>query len=246
MNFLATMARGSESRLHRARALEPLAELKARALDRPAPATYCPNGFEIWAELKPQSPSEGTLGTGQHDSLAARAKAYARGGASVLSVLTEPAAFGGSLELLTHIANATEHPVLLKDFLVDPYQVWQARAADAAGVLLIAAILPDGTLESMVDAAAAAGLFVLLEAFDQAELDRATPFASSAYPFVIPGVNCRNLVTLGIESSRFADFELPACRVMAESGVRSAEDAGRVAALGYQGILIGYFSLPVD
>ena len=239
MSFLATMAQESESRLLRARSREPLEELMARAVDGPAPASYHPDGFEIWAELKPQSPSEGTLGIGGYDSLVDRALAYARGGASVLSVLTEPSAFGGSLDLLGRIARATEHPLMRKDFLVHSYQVWQARAWGAAGVLLIARILPDGLLESMVDAAAAAGLFVLLEVFDQAELDRAAQFASSTHPLVILGVNCRDLATLRVDFSRFADFRLPACRVMAESGVQSAADAAKAAALGYQGVLVG-------
>ncbi len=239
MSFLATMAHESESRLHLAMSREPLEELKARALDHRAPAGYRPEGFEIWAELKPRSPSEGALGSGGHESLVDRALAYVRGGASVLSVLTEPSAFGGSLDLLSQIATATEHPVLRKDFLVHPYQVWQARAHGAGGVLLIAGMLPDGELESMVDAAAAAGLFVLLEAFDQAELDRASRFASSTHPYVILGVNCRDLATLRVELTRFADFKLPACRVMAESGVRSADDAASAAALGFQGVLVG-------
>jgi len=239
MTFLATMVRESELRLHQAMSLEPLEELIARALDRPAPASYHPDGFEVWAELKPRSPSEGALGSGGHDSLVDRALAYARGGASVLSVLTEPSVFGGSLSLLDRITSATNHPVMRKDFLINPYQVWQTRAAGAGGVLLIAAILPDDTLESMVAAAAGAGLFVLLEAFDQAGLDRATPFTSSTHPLVIPGVNCRDLATLRVASSRLAEFTLPACRVIAESGVRSADDAGSAAALGYQGVLVG-------
>lgn len=239
MSFLETMAQESESRLQRAVSREPLEELMARALDRPAPPEYHPDGFEIWAELKPRSPSEGILGSGGDGSLADRALAYVRGGASVLSVLTEPSVFGGSLDLLSQIVNVTEHPVLRKDFLVHPYQVWQARAQGAAGVLLIGGMLPDGVLESMVDAAADAGLFVLLEAFDQAELDRATRFASSTHPYVNLGVNCRDLATLRVDLSRLADFRLPACRVMAESGVRSADDAASAAALGYQGILTG-------
>lgn len=239
MSFLATMAQESQERLHQATSQEPLEELKARALDHPAPARFQPDGFEIWAELKPRSPSEGTLEGDGHESLVDRARAYVRGGASVLSVLTEPSVFGGSLDLLGQIAKATEHPVLRKDFLVHPYQVWQARAHGAAGVLLIAGMLPDGALDSMVDAAADAGLFVLLEAFDQAELDRASRFASSTDPYVIIGVNCRDLATLRVDLSRLADFRLPPCRVMAESGVRSAADAASAAALGYQGILVG-------
>ncbi len=239
MSFLATMAQQSESRLQRAMSREPLEELTARALDRPTPPEYHPDGFEIWAELKPRSPSEGTLGSGGHAWLVHRALAYVRGGASVLSVLTEPSVFGGSLDLLSRIVNGTDHPILRKDFLVHPYQVWQTRAHGAAGVLLIARMLPDGVLESMVDAADDAGLFVLLEAFDQAELDRATRFASSTRPYLIPGVNCRNLATLRVDLSRLAEFRLPACRVMAESGVQSAADAARAVALGYHGALVG-------
>ncbi len=239
MSFLATMAQESESRLHQAMSREPIEELMARALDRSAPARYHPDGFEIWAELKPRSPSDGSLGSDGHESLVDRALAYVRGGASVLSVLTEPSVFGGSLDLLSQIANATEHPVLRKDFLVHPYQMWQTRAHGAGGVLLIAGMLTDCELESMVEAAAAAGLFVLLEAFDQAELDRATRFASSTHPYLILGVNCRDLATLRVDLSRLADFRLPAGRVMGESGVQSAADAAKAAALGYQGVLVG-------
>lgn len=239
MSFLATMARESESRLHFAMSREPLEELVARARDRPAPVAYRPDGFEIWAELKPRSPSEGTLRVGGHDSLVERALAYVHGGASVLSVLTEPSVFGGSLSLLDRITSETEHPVMRKDFLVHPYQVWQACVCGASGVLLIAGILSDDALRSMIDAAAAAGLFVLLEAFDQPELDRAASFASRAHPLVILGVNCRNLGTLRVDFSRLADYRLPAGRVVAESGVRSPTDAANAAALGYQAILVG-------
>ena len=237
MSFLDSMARHSVLRVAAAMAEEPLSELRARAADTDIPPTYHPRQFEVWAELKPSSPSEGELGRGV--DLAGRARAYQTGGASVLSVLTEPTAFGGSLRLLTQIRESTRCPIMRKDFLVDPYQVWEARAAGASGVLLVIRMLTDEQLGRMMESVSDAGLFVLLEAFDQAELDRAARVAGRSSPEVVLGVNSRDLTTLEIDRSRFDAIELPRYPVLAESGIETREQLEHVATMGFRGVLMG-------
>ena len=260
--FLERMARDSARRVWEARAAEPLADLVARARDGEQPPAYRPDSFEVWAEFKSSSPSEGIF---DRRDLDRRVDAYQEGGAAVLSVLTERSEFGGSLADLQGAARRAAVPVLRKDFLVDPYQVWEALAAGASGVLLIARILTDEVLNRMLDAAAEAGLFVLLEAFEQEELDRAAGAARVAGAAgrtpVVLGVNCRDLDTLRVDPARFADYRLPGrprpggiaegsvaearttaapgLRVVAESGIEDPAGAARVAALGYGAVLVG-------
>ena len=237
MTFLDSMARHSSRRVAEAMAGEPLSELRARAADTDNPPAYNPQPFEVWAELKPTSPSEGELDRGV--DLSEQARAYQAGGASVLSVLTEPTAFGGSLRLLAQIRESTTCPIMRKDFLVDPYQVWEARAVGAAGVLLVIRMLSDKQLGRMMESASDAGLFVLLEAFDQAELDRAALVADRSSPEVILGVNCRDLTTLEVDRSRFDAIELPRYPVLAESGIETSEHVEQVAMKGFRGVLMG-------
>jgi indole-3-glycerol phosphate synthase len=145
--FLQRMARASLARAEAARRGVPAADL-----DRPiAPLVLA--GFDLIAEIKPRSPAEGRLASGDGD-LAGRATAYADAGAAAVSVLTEPSEFGGALSHLETVAAALEHaavPAMRKDFLVDPWQVVEARAAGASGVLLIAALHDEHGLETLVD-----------------------------------------------------------------------------------------------
>jgi indole-3-glycerol phosphate synthase len=160
-------------------------------------------------------------------------------------VVTEPSAFRGSLSDLEDAARAVKVPVMRKDFLVDPYQVLQARAAGAGVVLLILRLLDDARLVEMLDAAGQAGLAVLLEAFDADDLARAaavTPLAGRLGIPVLVGVNARDLDTLSVDAARLgalADALPPDVPAVAESGIRSAEDAGRLAELGYRLALVG-------
>jgi indole-3-glycerol phosphate synthase len=204
-------------------------------------------GFDLIAELKLRSPSSGDLSTQTADPLR-RLEGYARGGAAIISVLTEPERFGGDLSHLSVAAErvrAHDVPVMRKDFLVDPYQVIEARAHGAGGVLLIVRMVDRALLGEMLDCAVELGLFVLLEAFDADELTIATEIAAertSGDEKVLLGLNCRDLETLAIDFERFAALRerLPdRWPAVAESGVIAPADAARVAALGYRYALVG-------
>ncbi|HED66002.1 MAG TPA: indole-3-glycerol-phosphate synthase [Planctomycetes bacterium] len=250
--FLEHMARGSAHRASSARALKSEKELRRQALDM-APCRHLilsPHGFDLIAEVKFRSPTEGALGnpeflearTDPHAGLL-RARAYARAGACAISVLTEPFAFRGSLEHLRRVAGAIEIPVMRKDFLVDTYQVWEARAEGADGVLLVLRILDDERAASMLDACEEAGMFAVLEAFDEADLERAGRLLDRPHEErILVGVNNRNLDTLGvdIERCRALAGALPAgIPAIAESGILSPADARSVASAGYPLVLVG-------
>jgi len=200
-----------------------------------------------------RSPAAGVLGDESQDWLG-RVVSYARGGAAAVSVLTEPSRFDGSLEHLRRAAAALAPlgvPAMRKDFLVDPYQVLEARAAGAGGVLVILRMLPRRRIEELLDVAAEHGLFVLLEAFDEADLELARDLTASraqadgskqAGPPLLVGVNSRDLQTLNVRQERFAALapRLPEGLVaVAESGVASAADARHMRELGYGAALIG-------
>jgi indole-3-glycerol phosphate synthase len=162
--------------------------------------------------------------------------------------LTEPSRFDGSLEHLELAAAALRPlgvPVMRKDFLVDAYQVAEARAAGAGGVLLIVRMLSPPRLAQLLDAAAEYGLFVLLEAFDGGDLETAAALLEGRAPDAPPvliGINCRDLQTLQVVQQRFETLAtlLPAgWPAVAESGVASADDARRMQRLGYRLALIG-------
>ena len=244
-DFLASMAAASHQRLIAARAVIPEAALREQAKAHKPPAPLVRSGFDLIAEIKWRSPSAGRLrspGDGALEAVSTRARSYERAGAAALSVLTEPARFGGALEHLTAAARAVSIPALRKDFLVDPYQILEARAAGASGVLLITRMLDDLRLSEMLDAAAEWGMFVLLEAFDAVELDRAGQAASSTDAEVLVGLNARNLVTLAVDPDRLdrlADRFPPGFARVAESGLLHPDDAGRLASLGYDAALVG-------
>jgi indole-3-glycerol phosphate synthase len=198
--------------------------------------------FDVIAEIKLRSPAEGELGVGQSASdLDDRARIYAAGGAAAISVLTEPSRFDGELAHLESVVAAVpQTPVMRKDFLVDPVQVLEARKAGASGVLLITTMLDDATLVSMVDAAFEHGMFVLLESFDEEDLGRSARLLDRDGQLLI-GVNTRNLRTLEVDDDRLRRLGsvLPGARCVAESGLRNAEDAARVAGWGYTLALVG-------
>jgi len=253
--FLDDMARSSAERVTQALLTESLDDLqrRAKAADPSAPLRLSKTGFDVIAELKLRSPAAGAYAKPSDDWLK-RVVDYARGGAAAVSVLTEPSRFDGSLEHLRQASRALRPlgvPAMRKDFLVDPYQVLEARAAGAGGVLVIVRMLSRPQMTAMLDAAAEHGMFVLLEAFDAADLaaarellavrarDRAAPAAADN---ILVGINCRDLQTLKIVPERFETLapQLPRnWPAVAESGVASAADALRMMRLGYRLALIG-------
>ena len=247
--FLDQMARSSAARVAQAMAVEPFAALESRARAAPSGSRLVLSsaGFDVIAELKLVSPAAGRLGA-QDDDWLKRVVAYAHGGAAAVSVLTEPTRFDGSLEHLRQASAALaplKVPTMRKDFLVDPYQVLEARAAGAGGVLLIIRMLSQSQMLQLLDAAAEHRLFVLLEAFDADDLAVARDLlASRRRPAddVLVGINSRNLQTLEVVPERFEVLapllsrDLPA---VAESGVATASDAVRMMRLGFRLALIG-------
>lgn len=244
-DFLDRMSRSSRERVADARTRVPLASLMARAADAPPPLPLELDRFDLIAELKLRSPAAGGLADAGFDRRR-QLEAYAAGGAAAISVLTEPAEFEGSLETLSEAAALLRplgRPVMRKDFLVDAYQIVEARAAGASGVLLIAAMLTDAALDELVSAAAEQGLFVLLEAFDPEDLERIARLTlPGSGPRMLVGVNSRNLRTLAVDFGRFAELagqiraDVPG---VAESGINEAAEIEAVAALGYRLALVG-------
>ncbi len=217
----------SESDLGEAVAAQP------PALD-PLPAFAGP-GLSVIAEVKRRSPSKGALA--DIPDPAALAAAYAAGGADAISVLTEERRFGGSLHDLHTVRAAVPTPLLRKDFVVDGYQLLEARAAGADLVLLIVAALDDALLRDLHQQAAGLGLTVLTEVHDEAEVERALAVGAR-----LVGVNARNLKTLQVHPETFARLArlLPDDVVaVAESGIAGPDDAAAYAAQGAQVVLVG-------
>lgn len=247
--FLKEMARSSLERVSKARAVEAEEALWQRASDAPPapPLKLSASGFDVIAELKLRSPADGVLRPATED-LVARVAAYAQGGAAAVSVLTEPYRFDGSM---AHLARASETltprgiPTLRKDFIIDPYQVMEARALGAGGVLVILRMLDHGRVTELLDCAAMLHMFVLLEAFDEEDLACARQLVTERAGRVenlLLGVNSRDLDTLQIVPDRLETLaaKLPqGVPHVAESGVATAEDAARLARAGYQVVLVG-------
>ena len=250
-DFLEGMAASSRERSHAAQSLTSQDDLLARALDTPEPPQLVasPGGFDLIAEVKLRSPAVGML-KGGDENVGARVTSYASAGAAAISVLTEPTRFDGSMEHLRLAAKALAPlrvPAMRKDFLVDPYQVIEARTAGAGGVLLILRMLPRSQIEAMIEQALDLKLFALLEAFDEKDIELAAALTEkyareSERIELLVGVNCRDLVTLKVVPGRLEALAnlLPtnAPRV-AESGVGNGEDARCVAAAGYDLALVG-------
>ncbi len=189
----------------------------------------------ILAELKPASPSRGVL-RDPFDAVAL-ARALEAAGAAALSILTEEEFFHGSLKNLREARKAVSLPVLRKDFIFDPWQVWETRANDADSFLLIVAALGDATLRELITLGRELGMEPLVEVHTGAELDRA--LAARAR---ILGVNNRDLKTLSVRAE--TSFELidqipDDCIAVSESGLRTHDDILRLRAAGFDAFLIG-------
>lgn len=253
-NLLADMAAASRVRAQQLRAGASLGVLRDRALASPPPRPLALDRFCLIAEVKRASPSQGVL-SADDDAIpfaVEQARRYAAGGASVISVLTEPSRFGGDLAHAAAVARELTTPVMRKDFLVDPAQVYEARTAGCSGVLLITRMLSDQALAGMLGAAGQCGLFVLLEAFDAADLARTTRAlddlpaalrnARAESPRLLLGLNTRDLATLKIDAdalARLAGEFPPGYPRIAESGLATPADAAAAARLGYTGALVG-------
>jgi indole-3-glycerol phosphate synthase len=242
-DFLQEMIESSLARAHSAREKRAVNGLEARVRSAPPPMPirFSDQGFDVIAEAKLASPLEGKLvdGPAGVGRVLALADEYVANGAAAISVLTEPDWFSGDLTHLEAVAGVVSLPVMRKDFLVDPVQIDEARAAGASGVLLIARMGSGGLLEEMTDQALDLGMFVLVELFDRSDLDMAVRVFDRE---VLVGVNCRDLSTLEVDGSRFASLapQLPDYLAsVAESGMTAADEVAAVAGLGYSLALVG-------
>lgn len=240
--ILAQILAEKRREIDAARAAVPLSALEQQARDAPPPRDFAaalrrPAGQPVRAiaEVKRASPSAGPIRAGA-DARAIAAE-YETAGAAAISVLTDEKFFAGSLDDLTAVRLGVSLPVLRKDFLLDPYQVVQARAAGADAVLLIAAALDEGPLAELLGVARALGLKTLVEVHDAAEADRAVAAGAE-----VIGVNHRDLATFQMDLGLTARLRprIPADRVLvAESGIRTAADVATLAAAGADAILVG-------
>ena len=217
----------------------PLAEVRARAADAPPardplPAFRAP-GVSIIAEVKRKSPSKGALA--DIPDPAKLAAEYAAGGAAAISVLTEQRRFGGSLADLDAVRAEVQVPVLRKDFVVTPYQVWEARAHGADLVLLMVVSLDDALLAELYGLVGELGMTALVETHTEEEVARAAAAGAQ-----VIGVNARDLTTLQVDNSVFTKLAplLPAGAVrVAESGVAGPADVADYHRQGADVVLVG-------
>lgn len=206
----------------------PALDVLARFRDRSA-------GLNVIAEVKRSSPSAGALA--QIADPAALASVYAQAGSAMVSVLTEPHWFHGSLTDLMQVRAEVATPILRKDFIVDEYQIAQARAAGADCVLLIVAGLADTQLADLLHCSREWSMEPLVEVHSHHELHRAIDVGAT-----IIGVNARDLTTLKVNPGLFAELasDIPAdCVAVAESGIATIDDARAVAESGADAILVG-------
>ncbi len=238
--ILATTREDVEARKNR----HPLAEIRSTAESQSESrrslidAIMAP-GISVIAEIKRASPSKGDIRPGL--DVAEIAAAYERAGAGAISVLTEERFFKGNLDDLRAARAACELPILRKDFIIDPYQVWEAAAAGADAILLIVAALSRWELDELLDEAADAGLECLVEVHNEKEYE--TAFLSGVIgPQAALGINNRDLRTFKVDLETTLNLikSVPeGTPVVSESGIGGRDDVVRLAAAGVQAILVG-------
>lgn len=249
--ILDDLVAATKARMRREQALVPLAAMKMQAEATPKPERQAtlvalrrqPNQpLNVIAEVKKASPSKGLIAADFNP--VATAKEYAAAGVSAISVLTEPDYFQGNIDFLKQIAAQVDLPLLRKDFTIDPYMIYEARAAGASLILLIVAILDDTQLRDYLQLARKLGLAAIVEAHSADEVQRALAAGAE-----IIGVNNRDLRTFTVDLNNSVRLRqvVPADKIfIAESGVHTAADAKVLADAGADTILVGEAFMRAD
>jgi indole-3-glycerol phosphate synthase len=239
MSVLERIVEDTREEVHRRRESMPLAQLEAAIAGRPEARPFSEAllrpGLSLIAEHKRRSPSAGVIREGASvDEIVA---AYERGGAAALSILTEPFHFGGSLDDLRAARAVTALPVLRKDFIVDPYQLYESAAAGADAILLIVAALEPDVLYELLREARALDLDALVEVHDEPELEVALDVEAD-----VLGINNRDLADFSVDIERTYDLlaDVPAGKtVVSESGFTNRDQLDELDRVGVDAVLIG-------
>ncbi len=248
MDLLKRIVENKREELASRKRGQSVEEMRRRALDASRPPSLravleaAPGGMGLIAEAKPRSPSAGPIRT-PFDG-AAVARAFAEAGAQAMSVLMDERHFGGGESLWTEVRAAVDLPLLYKEFVIDPWQVWHARTLGASGVLLLAGVLDADTLRRLHDLVAEAGLEALVEVHDEAELEKAV----AVNPTLL-GINNRDLRTFTVSlatTERLAAQAPASALLVSESGIRRPADVARVKAAGARAVLVGEHLLRQD
>ena len=239
MNVLDRIVEATREEVDRRRDAVPLATLEAalddRADSRPFQEALTGPGISLIAEHKRRSPSAGTIREGA--TVTEIVQAYERGGAAALSILTEPFHFGGSLDDLREALAATDLPILRKDFIVDPYQLYESAAAGADAILLIVAALDPDDLYELLREARDIDLDAIVEVHDERELDIALEVEAD-----VLGLNNRDLTDFSVDIERTYELlsDVPAGKtVVAESGFSTRDQLDELERVGVDAVLIG-------
>ena len=242
MNKLEQICATKREEVAARKRMRSLADLDASAREQTAPRGFRSaleraerSGFGLIAEIKKASPSKGLIREDFHP--AAHARAYAAGGAACLSVLTDAPYFQGHEDYLVEARSACELPVLRKDFMVDTWQVAEARALGAYAILIIVAALDDGAMVEIERAAVEYGMDVLVEVHDHAEMERAALLQSR-----LIGVNNRDLRTFSTDlatTEALAPLAPEGSLLVGESGISRFEDCQRLSHAGVNSFLVG-------
>lgn len=237
--ILDTILASTRKLVEKRKVARPLAKLDCRAASQLPPRDFAAalkgQNIRLIAEIKRASPSKGPLAPNL--DAPALARIYEKAGAAAISVLTEPEFFKGSLADLETVRAAVNLPLLRKDFIIDAYQLWEARAAGADAVLLIAAALPAGDLRRLLKATGQLAMTAVVEVHDQAELERALELDAK-----VIGINNRNLRTFSVSLETTIELcpLVPKGKVLvSESGIHSRADVQRLRDAGVNAILVG-------